>query len=443
MLGIKNHDREAPVALVGWKEGAIEEAISLCDGLRNFDPAMRVLVKPNLVEWVDTFPFPPYGLITTSVVLEGVIKVLKDSGAGQIMVGDGCALNKELGCETHILQKRLGYERLVKRYGVEVVDFNELEHRKLKLGPDGMRISEVVYNCDYMVNLPALKTHNLTRVTLGFKNLKGLLHPKSKRRAHNPRTTVDTYLHHLANLFYPNLTIIDGLYMLERGPMHTGRAHRAELIIAGRDMFSVDLVGTALMGVEPSEVEHLALFAAEHNRGLDVSRVEIKGMSIGNCIRKLEVAAPWGDDDRRPDIFLKQKLLGFEMPLPKVLCTGCSFVFPNTLMMILAANKGVPFGDLELLAGKSAVPSGKAQKTFLLGDCPVAEHKDNGAIKEAVPITGCPPRHLDVVEALNAHGVEAGIKAVERYFRHLVTMYEELGFPKDDYYMNPIREKEG
>ena len=107
-----------------------------------------------------------------------------------------------------------------------------------------------------------------------------------------------------------------------------------------------------------------------------------KGLNVEDHIRHLDVEAPWGENDRIPDIFVKQNLQGFELPIPKILCTGCAFVFPNTLMLLLAANKGVPFGDYELLAGKNSTPSGKAQKTFLMGDCPIAEHKESQVIRE-------------------------------------------------------------
>lgn len=168
----KKQDKNAPVALVKWKQNAIAEAIELCDGLKHFDPEMKVLIKPNLVEWVDTYPFAPYGVITTSSVIEATIRLLKDAGARNITVGDGCALNKELGCETHILQDRLGYQYLVEKYGVKVVDFNEGDHQRVKLGPHFLRISQFAFDYDFIINLPALKIHNLTKVTLCFKNLK-------------------------------------------------------------------------------------------------------------------------------------------------------------------------------------------------------------------------------------------------------------------------------
>ena len=110
-------------------------------------------------------------------------------------------------------------------------------------------------------------------------------------------------------------------------------------------------------------------------------------------------------------------------------------------MLILAANKGVPFDDYELLAGKSSVPSGKAKKTFLMGDCPISEHKKNPLIKKPILIPGCPPKHQDVIKALNEEGVQADMSAIERYFKHVTRQYEKLGFPKEDYYFESFLAK--
>ena len=75
-LGMKNHDPEAPVALVRWDYGknSVTEAIELCDGFKNLNRSMKVVIKPNLVCWVDKYKYPPFGVLTTGVVVEAVIR---------------------------------------------------------------------------------------------------------------------------------------------------------------------------------------------------------------------------------------------------------------------------------------------------------------------------------------------------------------------------------
>jgi len=57
----------------------------------------------------------------------------------------------------------------------------------------------------------------------------------------------------------PSLTIIDGIYGLEKGPDFLGSPRRMDLIIAGKDVFSCDIVGAMVMGIPPVEVEYLKL----------------------------------------------------------------------------------------------------------------------------------------------------------------------------------------
>lgn len=436
-LGLHNQDKDAPVALTAWGEKGegVREAIELCDGFKDLDPSMRVLLKPNLVVWLEKYPYAPNGVITTSTVIEETIKALKDRGVQDITIADGCARNKEMGSETHILFERLGYTKWVDRYGVKLVDFNQGAHEEMEFGPHKLKVSTAISECDYMINLPALKTHELTRVTLGFKNLKGILHPKTKQACHNPHHTVDEYLVRIAERFYPNLTIIDGAYMLEMGPMFTGQAQRADLVVASRDMFSADLVGATLMGVDPAEVRHLSDWAGEQGRSLNLSQVEVKGLEFADHARKLMIDTPWAADGSMPMAWKKQGIEGFDLPFPLGVCTGCTYVFPPANLLILSAKTDEPFAGFELLAGKGAKSFGRAETTFLMGNCPIKEHKNNDALNNVVKIAGCPPTVDDVARALTENGIQVHMGALDRFFGYLVKRYEKFNFPKEEYWV--------
>lgn len=435
--GIDHQDKTAPVALcrLGENRQGVRQAVDLCNGMKDLDPAMSVLIKPNFVVWLEKYPYAPYGVITTSSVIEEVIKILKDQGVKNITVGDGCARNEDFGSTTRKLIDGLGLSHWKKKYGVRLVDFDEGEHDKMSFGPHHLKVSKYFLESDYIINLPALKTHESTRITLGFKNLKGCLHVKTKQSCHNPDHSVDEYLVYLAQRFYPNLTIIDGTYMLESGPMYTGKAHRTELIVAGRDMFSVDIVGASLMGVPLTTVKHLADFAAANGRRLDVENINIKGLKLEDHVRQVAIDTPYSPDGRKPVSFVKQKLEGFDLPFPIGVCTGCTYVFPPTMLLILSANKGEPFDDIELLA-KGAMPSGHAQKTFLLGNCPIAEYKKSSQIKQVIPIPGCPPKVEDIIKILSENGVDVHPESVDRFFSYLVKRYDKENFPKAEYWLS-------
>lgn len=436
--GIHNQDKDAPVAITKMDDDGhwVREAVELCGGLKDLDPGMSVLIKPNLVVWLDKYPYAPYGVITTSKVLEEVIKLLKDKGVSNIALGDGCALNKDFGSTIPKLFAGLGYDYFEKKYGVTLVDCNDGEHEKLNIGPGphALKVSKHLLDCDYLINVPALKTHETCRVTLGMKNLKGCLHPKTKQSCHNPQHTVDEYLVSLAERFYPNLNIIDGTYMLANGPMYTGTAQRAELIVASRDMYSVDVVGTNLMGLPVSEVEHLTRFATSQNRSTDLESIEIKGENVEDHARSIPIDTAYSADGRKPATFEKQQLEGFDLPFPSGVCTGCTYVFPPTMLLILSAIKQSPFDNYELLA-EGAEPSGNAKKTFLLGTCPIEQYKDREDLQEIVKIKGCPPKVDEVAKVLTEHGINVDMAAVDKFFHYLVKRYEKSNFPKEEYWL--------
>jgi len=435
-VGIHNQDRNAPVALTQWEDGgrAVEEALDLCDGLVNFDPNMHVFIKPNLVEYVSAFPFSPYGVCTTSVVLEGTIRYLKDAGAKHITIAENALINEEFGCGTKITYDRFGYDHFTKQYGVKLMDLNDEEFERVKLDGFSLRVAKPILEADFLVNVPALKTHEQTKVTLGFKNNKGCLTTKSKQVCHHRKRPIDSFVVRLGEKLYPHLTIIDGIYSLEFGPMHMGKAYRENLIIASRDMFSCDCVGCSLMGMDPSEILSLRVFGEMHNRSHRLEDIEIRGLNPLEHIHKikyLDDTDPWYSGSDIPGFFAKTGVKGFRLPHPgQTLCTGCSMLFPISVLFIIAAsmaNGGEPYDDYELLGGKTLKPSGHSKKTFLLGDCIIAANRKGEGIQEAVPIPGCPVSLESLIRIFNEHGIPCSKEAVSAYFHRRAKGYEKSG----------------
>lgn len=437
-VGIHNHDKTAPVSLVPLKDG-VEKAIELCNGLKNFDPNMKVLIKPNLATWIDNYPFPPFGVLVTGVVLEGIVKVLKDFGAKAITIGEGSVEDEEWGSGTDIIFRRLGYQRLVSRYGVKLIDFNKGKHERVKFGKFSLRAAPEILTTDFCINVSVFKTHQFTITSLGFKNLKGVLHTASKKLCHHhPSHSIDEYVYELGTKLYPHLNIVDGVYFLERGAMHTGRAHRMEVILAGRDMFSCDVVGSHMLGVKDiSTIEYLSLFAKANERSLDPKTIEVRGLCPDDFIKDLETKPAWSPDGCGPRAFKKQNIQGLSVYEPdRTLCTGAGFVFPTLLFFLMSANKGLPYDDYEFLIGRAMKPSGHAKKTFLIGKCAIATNRNSKGIREAVEIPGCCPTADELLIALKVNGIEAKGSAVKEYMSNLCKKYQEQGYPIDEYYIS-------
>lgn len=424
------------VALIKYEPGAVARAIEMSQGLTDLRPGHRVLLKPNLVAWDDTHSFPPYGVLTTTALVEQTLAAVKEAGVRDITIGEGSIVYPRLGCSTKKIYQRLGYERLVKRYGVKLADFNEGPFEEIELAGQPLELARAALETDFLINLPVLKTHAQTKVSLGIKNLKGALRFRSKKACHRSGRPVDDFLVALAELLAPDLTIIDGIYRLAFGAMRSGSTKRADLIIAGRDVLAPDLVGAHLLGYPGSDVLHMADFARAHGSSTDLADIEIKGLVPDEHVAKTPYDMEWNPDNTMPMALVNKGLEGLHMPkYDMTLCSGCSLIYAPLLTLLISAHQGRPFPGYEFLTGKEARPRPGYEKTFLCGNCQIKRHRKHENIKEAVFIKGCPPSVEEMALKFQQHGVPAKLEAVEESNQRLKQKYSDASvFKPEDYW---------
>ncbi len=404
----------------------IRKTVEMCAGLKDLTPAKKVLIKPNLVMWDELLPFPKFGVITTALVVEEVVRLLKEHGCSDITIAEATTEDKEIGSGTLTAYRGMNYTLLEQKYGVKLIDLNRGPFEKVEFDGFSLDIALPVLETEFMINLPVLKTHNSTRVSLGFKNLKGCLARRSKIFCHHPEIPLDRFIQNLGEKLAPALTLIDGIYALDRGPALNGTAHRADILIASRSMFAADVVGTALLGMDPAEIGHLAGYARRHNLPLDPGDIEIAGERLSNHAMKLKWDWGWLEDNSGPTAFGRMGLQGIHYPkYDDTLCSGCSFLNNMLLILLLGSYTGEPFDNIEFLNGKVARSQGGFAKTFLFGNCIIRANRGNAAINEAVPIKGCPPRTEDIVRILNEHGIKADFNSYVQYRTSLAARYDD------------------
>jgi len=393
---------------------SVKEAVTRCDGLCRLPPRARVFIKPNIVFWTRSVPFPKWGVVTTSRVIEDMVKILMDHGAAHITIGEGVVMRNRKDTQTpeHAFET-LGYNTLKKRYNVSTVNVFERPFKEVDLGDDiVLNFNQDVLESDFVVDLPAMKTHNQTVVSLGIKNLKGLIDMKSRKRCHNADPVKDLHFHvaRLADKMPPIFTLVDGIYTLERGPGFDGRMKRSNLLVASADILSADMVGARLLGYTPQDVPHLVHAAGNQGRPLDLSDIEVVGEKIEDmtAFHDHTFAYTVNEDCCLPVPLAKQGLKGIHYrKFDTTLCTYCSQVTGLVLTAIRYAWKGEPWEDVEVLNGKIMQPTKGMKKTILLGKCMYQLHKDNPNIQEMIAIKGCPPKTDDIVRALHQAGIEA------------------------------------
>jgi uncharacterized protein (DUF362 family) len=401
------------VSIVRYEKpyASVQKAVFSCGGLEKLPPRARVYIKPNIVFWTRACAFPKWGVITTSRVVEDVVVLLKEHGVDDITIGEGVvAAPGDKETPAHAFAT-LGYEKLSRRYGVKYINVMERPFKKVELG-DGLvlKFNADVLESDFLVNVPVMKAHNQTVVSLGIKNLKGTIDIASRKKCHSAVRVKDLhfYVARLADRMPPGLTLIDGIYTLERGPGFDGRMKRSNLLVASADILSADMVGAKVLGYEPAAVPHLAWAAKNRGRPADLSDVAVVG-------EKIEDVASFHEHD-----FEYSKTEAGEMPVPlarqgitglfyrkfdSTMCTYCSALNGLILNAVRFAWRGEPFDRVEVLTGKIMAPAPGMKSTILVGRCMYRLNKDHPHIRKLFAIKGCPPAPEEVAGALRKAGI--------------------------------------
>ncbi|MFZ0943906.1 MAG: DUF362 domain-containing protein [Syntrophobacteraceae bacterium] len=401
------------VAIVRYEKPleSVKKAVDLCGGLDHLPSRAKVFVKPNIVLWTRLAPFPKWGVITTSRVINDMICLLKERGIDDITIGEGTVVYDPKDCETaaHAFET-LGYGTLKNRYGVKSINVFERPFEKVDLGGGvKLAINTDILNSDFVVNVPVMKTHAQTVVSLGIKNIKGTIDIKSRKKCHSadPEKDLHYMVSKLANKIPPSFTIIDGIYTNERGPSFDGKIRRSNLLVASADVLSADKVGATILGYQPAQVPHLVHAAKDMNRTQDLSDLEIVGETIENVAMKLEYAFAYTEDGTLPAPMAKMGIKGLTYPkYDSSLCTYCSGITGAVLTAIAYAWKGQPWDDVEIISGKMMKPTPGRKTTVLLGKCMYVANKNNPDIKNMIAVKTCPPAPEAVVKALHQAGIE-------------------------------------
>lgn len=244
-----------------------ETVFSLLDKLgcgEVFAGQQKIILKPNLVG-----PFEPP--ITTDLkLIEALIEYIQSYTYAKIVVAEGSG-----ECETPKSFEKLGYDKLPRKYGIDLVDLDSLPIVKLANGA-ALLYKEIYLPEDildgFLVSVPVLKDHTLTKVSLGIKNLIGIL-PASKysgfwsyRKSEVHRHDCDKAIVDI-NLYRPiDLVVTDGAIGQTGGHLSSGVIcdPPQNRLIASFDPLEADIEGAGLLGHDWKTIRHLQLYS-EHN----------------------------------------------------------------------------------------------------------------------------------------------------------------------------------
>jgi uncharacterized protein (DUF362 family) len=282
-------------------EAMVRDAVELAGGWP-VKPGDVVLIKPNLVTSMFFLWYSGklteedfQGCFTDARIVRALAVMAKESGAKRIVVGEGPASGD--GWAAFMQSGYVAMVEDLEKEGikVELLDFTDEPYTWVKskgLANPEYAVPKVVTEATCVISVPALKTHSMTGVTLGLKNvavglLAGRVYGFFKYGA--PHQKIPEWITDMCSIFKINYTVVDGIWGMEgNGPLN-GTPINMDLIVAGADPVAVDSVCTAIMGFDPKNIVHI-MMAAQNGLGVaDLGQITIEGEKIASVAKPFKV----------------------------------------------------------------------------------------------------------------------------------------------------------
>lgn len=230
---------------------AIKKGIDLIGGIERFvNREDNILLKPNFLRAKEE----KYAVTTNSNVFYVVGKILRENGYEHISYGDSPGTGSPLN-----VSKVCGIYEKANELNIPLKDFSKSERVFIKENSFAkeFQMAKPAIECDSIINLPKMKTHQLARITGATKNLlgcvsgfnKGLSHVKYPNSTDFSKMLVDLML-----TLKPKLHILDGVVAMEGNGPGSGTPKKMNVIIISDDPVAVDYCFAKIVDLNPDYV---------------------------------------------------------------------------------------------------------------------------------------------------------------------------------------------
>lgn len=253
-----------------------QAAIEALGGIASFvSPGYDVIIKPNIC--TDYHP-PEYASTTNPTVVATLVSLCLEAGAERVRVMDF-----PFGGTSRSAYEISGIQAAVEAAGGEmhVMSYPKYTTVDIPLGKSMKRtdVYQDILDADLLINVPIAKHHSATRLTLGCKNLMGIVLNRNMMHADLHQRIAD-----VTSLVQPDLTVVDAVRILmNHGPTGGDLADvkQTDLVIASRDIVAADAYATTLFGLTAADIGYIM---ASEELGLgttDLASIDLREITLG------------------------------------------------------------------------------------------------------------------------------------------------------------------
>ena len=258
----------------GEPEALVRTAVAALGGMEAFvSKGTNVFVKPNICVAYHTYE---YAATTNPWVVGTLVKMCFEAGAASVKVCD-----YPFGGTAQEGYVKSGIKEQVEANGGEMVYMPGFKYVAAQI-PNGVELKKTdvfddILKADVIINVPIAKHHSAARLTLGMKNLMGVVRDRSAFHFNLGQRIAD-----LSTLFKPKLTVVDAVRILmANGPTggNLNDVQKLDTVIASADIVAADSFAATLFGKQPEDIPYIQAAAA-----MGLGRSDLENLKIEELV---------------------------------------------------------------------------------------------------------------------------------------------------------------
>ena len=259
---------ESPAAIV-------QAALKAIGGIERFvKPGQDVIIKPNICNASNSFE---YASTTNPEVVATLVRLCLGAGAKRVRVMDF-----PFSGTPEAAYKKSGIADAVQAAGgqMEVMSSRRFQEVAIPKGQDlkNCKIYKDALEADVLINVPIAKHHNMAGLTLGMKNLMGLIQDRGAIHSNFGQRLPD-----IASVIAPGLTVIDAVRILMNHGPTGGNLSDVKLmntVIASHDIVATDACATSLFNQKPEQIAYIVGGAKMGLGTLDLKSIKVEELAV-------------------------------------------------------------------------------------------------------------------------------------------------------------------
>jgi uncharacterized protein (DUF362 family) len=259
----------------GEPDVMFEKGIEALGGMKAFvKKDQTVVVKPN-IGWDKP---PELGANTNPLLVKTIVKHCFDAGAKKVFVLDHTCSNPQKA------YKNSGIQENAEAAGGTVVFANDEKNYVEVSVPKATilkttKVHQIVKDCDVLINVPVLKHHIGTGITIAMKNLMGVMWDRGFYHSKGLHECIAEFCLYRK----PDLNVVDAYRVtMDHGP-HQANPEDIKIrkaLMLSRDIVAADAAAAKLFGSDPAQVQHIKL---AHDLGIgnmNLDKLNIRKITV-------------------------------------------------------------------------------------------------------------------------------------------------------------------